>query len=115
MIDDAQLQEPDEGSIAIISMVGRFPGAENIEQFWENLKGGTESVSFFTKDELEAAGIDRALLSRPNYIRAAGIVRDIDLFDASFFGFTPREAEVMDPQHRIFLECAATALENAGY
>lgn len=101
--------------IAIVGMVGRFPGAKNLTEFWENLKNGKESISFFTKDELIAAGIEQELLDNPNYVKAKGVLEESDLLDALFFGFTPREAEIMDPQHRIFLECAWEALESAGY
>ncbi|MBR8835866.1 MAG: KR domain-containing protein [Stigonema ocellatum SAG 48.90 = DSM 106950] len=102
-------------SIAIIGMAGRFPGAKTIEQFWQNLCDGRESISFFTDEELVASGVDPTLLNDPNYVKASPVLEDIEMFDASFFGFTPREAEVMDPQHRLFLECAWEALENAGY
>jgi acyl transferase domain-containing protein/acyl carrier protein len=101
--------------IAIIGMVGRFPGAGNIDEFWQNLRDGVESVSFFTDQELDAAGVSPATLRDPNYIKARGVLEGMELFDASFFGYSPREAEVIDPQHRIFLECAWEALENAGY
>src|SRR5262249_54387614 len=96
--------------LAIIGMAGRFPGAKNVDQFWKNLCDGVESITFFTEDQL-----DKSLIDNPNYVRAASILEDIDLFDASFFGYSPREAEMMDPQHRLFLECAWEALENAGY
>jgi acyl transferase domain-containing protein/acyl carrier protein len=105
----------DELSIAIIGMSCRFPGANNVDEFWKNLRDGVESVSFFSNDELISEGIDRNLVENPNYIKARAVVADIENFDAAFFGFTPREAEVMDPQHRIFLECAWNALENSGY
>jgi amino acid adenylation domain-containing protein len=101
--------------IAIIGMAGRFPGASSMEQFWENLRAGVESVSFFSEEELIAAGVDPALVAHPNYVRAGVILEDIEQFDASFFGYSPREAEVMDPQHRLFLECAWEALEHAGH
>ena len=101
--------------IAIIGMSGRFPGAKNVDEYWRNLRDGVESISFFTDQELESCGIDPVLLSDPDYVKAKGIVQDADLFDASFFGITPREAETMDPQHRLFLECAWEALESAGY
>ena len=101
--------------IAVIGLAGRFPGAKNIEKFWQNLRNGVDSISRFTDQELESLGIDPAVLSNPNYVRAKGELEDIELFDASFFGFSPREAELMDPQHRIFLESAWEALENAGY
>jgi acyl transferase domain-containing protein len=101
--------------IAIVGMSGRFPGARNITEFWQNLRDGVEAITFFTDEELLAAGIDAETLSEPGYIKAAGTLDGIELFDASFFGFNPREAEVLDPQQRVFLECAWESLENAGY
>lgn len=101
--------------IAIIGMAGRFPGAKDIATFWQNIRDGIESISFFSIEELAAAGIDSTLLQNPNYIRAAGSLDDVDLFDAAFFGLNPREAELMDPQQRVFLEGAWQALEAAGY
>ena len=101
--------------IAIISMAGRFPGARSVEEFWSNLRNGVESISTFTDEELLAAGASQADLRDPNYVRAKGVLDDIELFDGSFFGFNPREAEITDPQHRLFLECAWEALERAGY
>ena len=102
-------------AIAIVGMAGRFPGAKNLEEFWQNLANGVESVSFFGDEELLESGIDSDLLKNPNYIKAGAVLEDIDLFDASFFDFNPKEAEITDPQHRLFLECAWSALENAGY
>lgn len=101
--------------IAIIGMAGRFPGAKNLEGFWQNLRDGVESISAFTDEELTSAGIDPTVLSDPHYVRAGAVLEDIEFFDASFFGFNPREAETTDPQHRLFLECAWEALESAGY
>ena len=101
--------------IAVIGMAGRFPGARNIDELWRNLCEGVESISFFSDQELLEAGVDPALLDMPNYIRARGALGDAELFDAAFFGHSPRVAELMDPQHRLFLECAWAALENAGY
>ncbi|WP_375501415.1 SDR family oxidoreductase [uncultured Nostoc sp.] len=101
--------------IAIIGMTGRFPGANSVDKFWQNLVNGVESITFFTDEELIASGVDPALLNSPNYVKAKGVLEDIEMFDALFFGFTPKEAELMDPQHRLFLECAWEALENAGY
>jgi acyl transferase domain-containing protein/thioesterase domain-containing protein/acyl carrier protein len=108
-------QEEYAASIAVIGKSGRFPEAGNLTQFWRNLCAGKESISFFTDEELLSAGVDPELLRRPNYVKALGVLEDADLFDAQFFGFTPHEARVIDPQHRVFLECAWEALEDAGY
>lgn len=99
--------------IAIIGLSGRFPGANNIDAFWQNLLQGVESISFFSDEELEL--VNRSVLSYPNYVKAGAILPNIDLFDASFFGYSNKEAELIDPQQRIFLECAWEALESAGY
>jgi len=104
-----------KNSIAIIGMAGRFPGAANVDEFWRNLRGGVESISFFSEPELIKAGVDQSQLRAPNYVKAKGVLEGSDLFDANFFGFSPRDAETMDPQRRIMLECAWQALENAGY
>jgi len=101
--------------IAVIGMAGRFPGAKNIEQFWENLKNGVESISIFSDDRLEKSGIDPVLYRDPRYVKAKGILADVEYFDAAFFEYIPNEARVMDPQMRLFHECAWEALENAGY
>ncbi|MHC5824587.1 MAG: beta-ketoacyl synthase N-terminal-like domain-containing protein, partial [Nostoc sp.] len=105
----------DQDEIAIIGMAGRFPGANNVDSFWQNIRDGVESISFFTDEELVSAGINPALLNDPLYVKARGVLENIELFDASFFGFSPREAEITDPQHRLFIECVWSALENAGY
>ena len=102
-------------AVAVIGMAGRFPAAENIDRFWENLCAGVEAISFFSEAELAAAGISPELLRNPGYVKARGVLEDVDLFDAAFFGFTPREAQILDPQQRFFLECAWEALERAGY
>jgi len=99
---------------AVIGMACRFPGAPDIEKFWENLTKGVESVRFFTGEELEKEGVDPSLVNDPNFIKAAVYLEDVEYFDASFFGYSPREAEVMDPQVRFFLECTHHALEDAG-
>ncbi|MCC5658366.1 acyltransferase domain-containing protein [Nostoc sp. XA010] len=101
--------------IAIIGMAGRFPGAKSVAQFWQNLCDGVESISYFNDEELLASGVDPAYLRDPNYVKAGFVLENIEMFDASFFGFSPREAEILDPQQRVFLECAWEALENAGY
>jgi phthiocerol/phenolphthiocerol synthesis type-I polyketide synthase E len=102
-------------NIAVVGMAGRFPGSKNLDQFWRNLVEGVNSVTFFSLAELEAANVDPDSLKNPLYVKAGAVLEDIQLFDASFFGYTPREAEIMDPQHRLFLECAWEALEHAGY
>jgi phthiocerol/phenolphthiocerol synthesis type-I polyketide synthase E len=101
--------------VAVIGMAGRFPGARDLSEYWRNLRGGVEAITFFTDEELKEAGVDPARLGAPNFIKAKGVLEDGDKFDAAFFGFTPREAEIMDPQHRVFMECAWAALESAGY
>jgi acyl transferase domain-containing protein len=101
--------------IAVIGMAGRFPGAQDIETYWQNLRDGVESVTFYTDEELRAAGVDESLLRHPNYVKSGAPLDDMEKFDASFFGFGPRDAAIMDPQHRNFLEMAWTALEHAGY
>jgi phthiocerol/phenolphthiocerol synthesis type-I polyketide synthase E len=101
--------------IAIIGMAGRFPCAENPEAFWEKIRGGVNCITYFDDDELRRHGVDERVLEDPNYVRAAPVLRDVDLFDAQFFALTPREAELMDPQQRLFLECCWEAFEDAGY
>ena len=101
--------------IAIIGMAGRFPRARNLQQFWENLRQGIEGISFFSDQELEQAGIPPELLRHSYYVKARGVLEDAGLFDAGFWGYSPREAELTDPQIRLFLESAWEALESAGY
>jgi acyl transferase domain-containing protein/acyl carrier protein len=107
--------EPVATDIAIIGMAGRFPGARTLDQFWQNLANGVESISAFTEQDLLAEGVDPQILKHPSYVNAAGVLDDIEWFDARFFGYSPREAEIIDPQQRFFLECAWEALESAGY
>ena len=102
-------------SIAIVGMSGRFPGAPNVATFWENIREGRETIRVFTEQELLAAGERPELLRDPAYVKACGYLDDIDKFDAAFFGISPRDAAVFDPQHRLFLECASEAFEDAGY
>jgi len=101
--------------IAVVGLAGRFPGAADIAQFWRNLRDGVESIRRLAPEELELPGLGRAAADRPDHVPAGAILDDAEFFDAGFFEFTPKEAEVMDPQHRVFLECAWEALENAGY
>ncbi len=104
-----------EADIAIIGLACRFPGANGPDAFWRNLRDGVESISFFSDAELLEAGVDPDLIERPNYVRANGVVSNCELFDAAFFGYAPREAEIVDPQQRLFLECASEAIDNAGF
>ncbi len=108
-------QEYSGGEIAIVGMACRVPGASSLDQFWSNLEGGVESIRRYSDEELLAAGVDPALLADPRYVKAGGPLEDADLFDASFFGYLPRDASVMDPQHRHFLECCWEAMEHAGH
>jgi phthiocerol/phenolphthiocerol synthesis type-I polyketide synthase E len=101
--------------IAVIGMAGRFPGATSINHFWENLRNGVESIRRFTKEELDAMGVLPEIYNASNFIKAAPMLDNVDMFDATFFGYSPREAEIIDPQQRLFLECASNALEHAGY
>ncbi len=101
--------------IAIIGMACRFPGADTPAAFWRNLCNGVESITFFSSEELAAAGVEPTVLDDPNYVKAAPILSGADQFDATFFAYSPKEATIMDPQHRLFLEVAWEACEDAGY
>jgi len=111
------MMTPRESShrVAVIGMAGRFPGARNVAEFWRNLRGGVESIRHFSDEELLESGVEPSLLKHPKYVKAGGVLDDADRFDAAFFGYTPGEAEVMDPQQRVFLETAWEALESAAY
>jgi acyl transferase domain-containing protein/acyl-CoA synthetase (AMP-forming)/AMP-acid ligase II/NAD(P)-dependent dehydrogenase (short-subunit alcohol dehydrogenase family)/acyl carrier protein len=113
----AQIRKASTGKsdIAVIGMSGRFPGADNIDEFWQNIKESIESITFFTNDEIAASGIEPALLNNPNYVKASPILSDVESFDAEFFGYSAREAEWMDPQQRLLLESAWESMEDAGY
>lgn len=111
----AEATDGGERDIAVVGFAGRFPGAQNVEQFWQNLIRGKESISFFAEAELQAAGIAPVLLRDQNYVRAAPILENVEYFDAAFFDIPPREAALIDPQQRLFLECAWQALEHAGF
>ncbi len=110
--DNTQALDTD---IAVVGMAGRFAGARSIDEYWNNLRNGVESLTTFTEAELAAAGVNPAELADPNYVRVGAVMPDMEDFDAKFFGFSPREASIMDPQHRHFLEVAWEALENAGH
>jgi acyl transferase domain-containing protein len=101
--------------IAVIGMAARFPGASDVDQFWHNLTAGVESIRPFTEEELAAAGVDEATRNDPRFVNAGAPMPDADRFDAPFFDISAREAEIMDPQHRVLLETAWEALEDAGY
>ncbi|MGN9863925.1 beta-ketoacyl synthase N-terminal-like domain-containing protein [Bacillus swezeyi] len=103
-----------QSDIAIIGMAGRFPGAATLDEFWDNLVSGKESISFFTDEELKSSGVDEQLLKHPGFVKAKGIIEDSDMFDADFFQYSSREAELMDPQFRLLHECAWEALEDGG-
>jgi acyl transferase domain-containing protein/acyl carrier protein len=113
VLNDYDLDSVDH--IAIVGMTGRFPGAKNLDEFWQNLRDGVESITFFTAEELAGSNIDRSLLDNPQYVGADGVIEDMDMFDAEFFNIPPSVAELMDPQHRLFLECAWEVMEQAGY
>jgi acyl transferase domain-containing protein len=100
--------------IAIVGMAGRFPGAADVDAFWRNLRDGVDCITHFSADALRAAGVPEAALRDPAYVPARGVLADADRFDAARFGVGAREAECIDPQHRVFLECALAALEDAG-
>ncbi|WP_437524973.1 amino acid adenylation domain-containing protein [Sorangium sp. So ce726] len=104
-----------ENAIAIIGMAGRFPKARSVEALWSMLRDGGEGIDFYSSDELKALGVESELIWSPKFIPAAGLLEDVMCFDAAFFGYSPQEAVLMDPQQRIFLECAWEAMESAGY
>ncbi|MFN8578575.1 MAG: amino acid adenylation domain-containing protein [Candidatus Sericytochromatia bacterium] len=108
-------KKTDVDDIAIIGMAGKFPDAEDIDEFWKNIENGLESVHFFTDEELKNKGISQELINNPNYVKANCLIKDIEFFDADFWGYSPREAEILDPQQRLFLDCAYHALEHSGY
>lgn len=101
--------------VAVIGMSGRFPGAANLDAYWRNLCAGMEAVTFFSDEELREAGVDPAQIAHPHYVKAAPLLDGIEGFEPGFFGLSPREAQVLDPQIRLFLECAWEVFENAGY
>ncbi|MGZ4804909.1 MAG: type I polyketide synthase [Ilumatobacteraceae bacterium] len=104
-----------DGRIAIIGMAGRFPGSPDLPTFWSNLRHGVEAVQFYSEEELLAAGESLEHIRDPSYVPASAPLEDIDQFDAAFFGMSPLDAAVFDPQHRLFLECAWEVFEHAGY
>jgi acyl transferase domain-containing protein len=104
-----------DSDIAVIGMAGRFAGARDLSQYWRNLRDGVESIRTLNEEELLGAGVTPAELANPSYVRTGAPLPDVQHFDGTFFGFTPREAAIMDPQHRHFLECCWLALEDAAH
>ena len=107
-------QDDTQFDIAVVGMAGRFPGATNVQQFWENLRDGIESLSDFSDEQLRAAGVPESVFSDPNYVKRGAVLDDMEGFDAGFFGFNPKDAAVLDPQHRHFLKRVETLLEFMG-
>jgi acyl transferase domain-containing protein len=110
-----KIEQEKQEQIAIIGMSGQFPGASTVDQLWQNLCNGVNAIQLLSQVELVAAGVTPEVSKQSNYVSAHASFEDIAGFDAAFFGYAPREAELLDPQHRIFLECAWSALEDAGY
>jgi acyl transferase domain-containing protein len=102
-------------AIAVIGMSGRFPGANDLDEYWDNIVSGRLSLMALSEEDVRLAGVSRELREDVNYVRVAAVLDDVESFAAPFFDYSPREASVMDPQHRIFLECAWEVMENAGY
>jgi phthiocerol/phenolphthiocerol synthesis type-I polyketide synthase E len=106
--DNDQSNGQDGMDIAVIGLACRFPGAADSAAFWTNLRDGVESITALSEEDLESSGVQERLRQDPSYVRMRGIIDGMDLFDADFFGVMPKEAELMDPQHRLFLECVRT-------
>ena len=104
-----------ESTLAVIGLSGRFAGANHVETFWQNIRNGVESIQRYNDSDLLEAGVPRSLLEDPDYVNAGAPLRDMEKFDGGFFGFTPLDSSIMDPQHRHFLECAWEAFESAGH
>ncbi len=110
------MAEQDSGRIAIVGMAVRVPGADrDLDRFWQDAAAGVESISFFTRDELLAWGVPAELADRPDFVPARGVVDGADRFDHRLFSYSPQDAALMDPQQRVLLECAWSALEHAGH
>ena len=112
---DVSDQYVDSSDIAVVGMAGRFPNAETPDEFWNNLRNGHESARTYTDDDLRAAGVPESLLADPHYVKAGTPIDDWTMFDADFFGLGPKDAAIMDPQHRMLLEVAWETLESAGH
>jgi acyl transferase domain-containing protein/NAD(P)-dependent dehydrogenase (short-subunit alcohol dehydrogenase family) len=114
-MDNSDVKDFAGYGIAIVGMANRVPGAKNPEEFWHNLENGIESVNFYSDEEMVEAGVTPDLLKNPNYVKAGAHLDKFDYFDPDFFGFSPKEAGILDPQHRQFYECCWEALERAGH
>jgi acyl transferase domain-containing protein len=101
--------------LAVVGMSGRFPGAADVDELWRNLVAGRESVTFFSRHQLAEAGVPPSIVDNRRYVPARAVLDDVDAFDATLFGYNVRDAELLDPQQRLFLECAWTAVEHAGH
>nr|QEO73851.1 Beta-ketoacyl synthase [uncultured bacterium] len=110
-----EVMEDGAEPIAIVGLAGRLPGAANIEEFWRNQRDGVESVTRFSAAELVDAGWPAEMVAHPDYVPSAAVIRDADHFDAEFFGYTAQQAEISDPQQRMFAECVWHALEDTGH
>ncbi len=110
-----EAREYSGNEIAIVGMAGRFPDARTLAEFWRNIEGGVESIRVLGDEQLRSAGVSEESIADPNYVKAAAVLDDMEWFDAPFWGFTPLDASMMDPQHRLFLECSNEALEDAGH
>ncbi|MDO9637172.1 MAG: SDR family NAD(P)-dependent oxidoreductase [Pseudotabrizicola sp.] len=115
MSDTPPRTDLSDTDIAIVGMAAHLPGAEDIATYWRNLRDGVDSIRVLDEAALLAAGETRARMARPNYVPSAAVLDGFERFDAEFFGFSPKEAAILDPQHRQFLEVAWEALENAGH
>ncbi|WP_182288452.1 type I polyketide synthase [Vibrio spartinae] len=114
-LHDGEFNQIDSDDIAVIGMAGRFPGADDIDTFWQNLIAGKVSIASLTEEDLQVARVQEKIRTHPDYVRSAATVDDIDQFDATYFGLSAREAALIDPQHRIFLQCVGHALNHSGY
>jgi len=114
-VDEVAAVDAAETDIAIVGMAGRFPGAPDVDELWRRVAAGEDCLDDFDDDELRAAGVSAAALANPDYVRRNGVLADLEMFDAGFFGIGSRDADIMDPQHRHFMECAWEALETSGH
>jgi len=114
MVEDQSVRTYPAHAVAIVGYSGRFPGARNLDDFWRDIRAGNEMIETFSDAELKEAGVAELVQADPSFVRRGTVLDGAELFDASFFGLAPREAQILDPQHRVFLECAWEALEHAG-